>query len=114
MRTTSSPSSPSDGHGGITSYVVTYVAPEPPEQPSSTDAPGAPLGGITLSPDKSRAYQFSYDEATNKSYLTIVDTDSGDPLRDPIELQGNGQAAQRDTWRRRSRGAVHRRWGFTL
>ena len=52
---------------------------------------GSPLGGITLSPDKTRAYQYSYDASTNKTYLTIVDADSGEQVGQPIELQGNGQ-----------------------
>ena len=81
-----------DGHGGVTSYTASIVAPEPPEQPSHFDAPGTPLGAITLSPNKTRVYQYSYDAGTDKTYLTIVDADSGDPVREPIELQGNGQA----------------------
>ena len=81
-----------DGHGGVTEYTATVIAPEPPEQPSHFDAPGTPLGAITLSPNKTRVYQYSYDAATDKTYLTIVDADSGDPVGEPIELQGNGQA----------------------
>ena len=43
-----------------------------------------------MTPDKTRAFQFSYDDATNQTYVTM-EHDSGDPLGDPIELQGNGQ-----------------------
>ena len=79
-----------DGHGGITSYTVTYVAPEPPEQPTYTDAPGAPLGGITLTPDKTRAFQFSYDDATNQTYLRSSTPRAVTPSEIPSNSRATG------------------------
>ena len=54
-----------DGHGGITAYSVSYVAPEPPEQPEHVGRRGH-HSVRTLSPDKTRAYQYSYNASSNR------------------------------------------------
>jgi hypothetical protein len=86
----------SDGHGGVVPYTVSLPAAD--EAPVDVSAPGGPQGPAIVDASRDRAYQISYvksaddvpsqQQFSGTTYVTVIDTQTGEAIGDPIAMPG--------------------------
>ncbi len=81
-----------DAYGGITTHTVNVPAAVLAEVVDGVQTPGVPSGPATINADKDRAYQLSYDAASNRSYLTVIDTTTGQAVNSPEQTSMEGRS----------------------
>ncbi|WNG91081.1 Ig-like domain-containing protein [Mycobacterium sp. ITM-2016-00318] len=79
-----------DSHGGITAApTINYQAPTPVPA-DGVDATGTAVGPVVINAGKNRAYQLSYDAYTDSTYVTVIDTTTGESVgSDPQPIPGD-------------------------